>query len=246
MIEGTTIASTGDEQDTLTALTPTAPEREPLPPLVVTVDAFENFNKFNPTARDAMREFESAKFLWDQIRDLTDDDQARQDTFDGQTTIDTLIRNLMLEMLKLEAVGPGCDHVIKMMKERQEGAKKGIELRKAIIQAAMVMANWIGAGKGFKCDIGTVGTRIATATVDYVNEAQIPAKFYKRPDPVIDKRTLGRLVLDRFKALKAALDLRDDNDRNAALAKVQEDFGDEIPGCVVKTDGHTTTISFTR
>lgn len=223
---------------------PVTVDAEPLPTLIVTADALDRFAKFNPAARDLMREFESAKFLWQGLRELCDDEETRQDTFDGETKLDSLIRKLMVEIIELQTVAPGIDAMIAQHRARKDRADKGIELRKELIQAAMIMANWVGKEKSLKLDIGNVNTRPATPTVDYQDEAAIPAKWFKRADPTLDRSGLKKIVLDRYKAFQAALAIDDQTQREQAIAKVQEDFGDEIPGVQVKVDGHTTTIKF--
>jgi hypothetical protein len=239
------------EPDPSTAVILSAPEPEPIPDLIVTGDALDRFAKFNPAARDLMREFEASKFIWDKIRALVEDEQTRQDTFDGETKLDTLIRNLVSEIIDWQAVAPGCDQKIAELRARKDKAAAAIEVRKELIQAAMIIANWVGKdekgkSKSLRLDLATITTRPATPSVDYVDESKIPARFYKRPDPVLDKTTLKTLVLGRYRAMLAALELADDNERNAAITKVIEEYGaDEIPGVTVKVDGHTTTIKFT-
>lgn len=220
---------------------------------VITDDAIKAAAKYDPRAQ----ELEAAKRLWTEIEievrrgnlepgaELTNDDiRAIQDSFDGATTLDTLIRKLLLDNLQLKTVAPGIDAVIADLQARKKRAADRYAWNEALVEQAMIAANWTTKEKAFECDIARVTVRRATAQVDYVDELKIPAIYYKRPDPVLDKATLKTKVMARYKALQAALALKDDNERGAALAKVQEDFGDEIPGTAVKVDGYTTTIKY--
>lgn len=221
---------------------------EPLTDDVVTAAA-----KFDTRAR----ELEAAKRLWGEIElevrrgklepgeELTDDDiRTIQDSFDGATTLDTLIRNLLLDNIQLATVAPGIDKVVADLQARKARATKGMAWNKALIEKAMITAGWIGKESTFKCDVASVNVRRATATVEVVEESKIPSEFFVRAEPELSKAILNKKVLDRFKAMNAALALKDQTERETALAKVQEDFGAEIPGVQVKVDGYTTTVKY--
>lgn len=220
---------------------------------VITDDAITAAAKFDPRAR----ELEAAKALWVEIElevrrgklepgeDLTDDDiRTAQDSFDGATTLDSLIRRLMLEIIDHETVAPGIDAVVANLKARKERAAKQILWNRALIEKAMIMANWTTKEKSLKLDIGQVNCRPATAQIEVINEAELPAEFFKRADPTLDRAALKARVLGRHKALTAALAIRDQSERERAIAQVQADYGDELKGVEVKVDGYTTTIKF--
>lgn len=231
---------------------PIVPIPAPVTP-VITDDVLSEAAKFDPRAR----ELEAAKRLWIEIElevrrgklepgeELTADDiRTVQDSFDGATTLESLIRRLMLEIIDLDTIAPGIDAVIANLSARKQRAAKGIAWNRALIEKAMIMAHWIGKDKALKLDVGNVNCRQANATVEVIEETKIPAHFFKRADPVIDKKTLNEKVLGRHKAMVAALAITDQTEREQALAKVQADFGEEIPGVQVKVDGYTTTLKF--
>lgn len=169
-----------------------------------------------------------------------EDMQTVRDTFDGATTLDTMIRRTLMDSLELSTVAPGIDLVIKNLEARKERANKAILYNRGIIEKAMITARW----KKQKFDIATVSVRPATAQIEITDESAVPVKYFKRPDPVIDKATLKADVMLRYKAMVAALEIEDEAERSQAIAKVTADFGPELPGCNVKIDGYTTTIKW--
>jgi signal recognition particle subunit SEC65 len=228
------------------ALTVTPQEAEP-----ITADAITAAAVYDPRAK----EIEAAKRLWIEIEtmvrqdkldpdaELTEDDKRTiQDSFDGETKLDSLIEGLIGERIVQESYVPGLDKKIEDMKARKDRAKNRIGWINSLIDQAMVTAGWIGKDKTFRCALGTVNTRPATPTVEVLEESKVPSKFFKRPDPTLDKIELNKHVLGRYRAMDAALALRDQTEREQAIAKVQTDFGDEVPGVRVKIEGYTTTI----
>lgn len=182
-------------------------------------------------------------------QELTQDDLAFvRDTVDGETKdgdgIDDIITDCLKEIDQRLSLIPGCDERISFHRKRKARAEKAIEVSRAFIERAMIIDECVGKGKGKQLAIATITTRPATAQFELTDETAIPAKYFVRPDPVVDTTALKAHVMGRHKAMMKALDIKDQTEREQALAKVQADYGDELPGCGVKVDGFTTSIKW--
>lgn len=200
----------------------------------------ERIAHVNKMVRTVMRADKQADEKW-----TDEDQQTLEDTVEGEVdrAPKDLIRSFCSALIDHEAVAPGIDAKVGDLRARKSRAARKIELFRALTEQVMLIMGWNTTKQKLVLDIATVSTRPATAQIAVTDETMIPPKFWKRPDPVLDKATLRADVLGRYRALEKALSIKDQTDREKALAQVQMDFGDEIPGCAVKIEGHTTTIS---
>lgn len=234
----------------------TATATEPSIEVTLTDESIRSAMSWDPRARklEAQKQLRidvKADLMRDQLEgaELTLDDLAFiRDTVEGETKEGESLDDLILECLEKidEGLGviPGCDARIAVHKARKDRAKKAIEINRLFIERAMIIDECVGKGNGKKFPTVTVNTRRATAQFEITDETAIPVKYFIRPDPVVDTDALKKHVTARHKAMMQALDIRDQTEREQALAQVQADFGEELPGCGMKVDGFTTTIKW--
>jgi hypothetical protein len=59
----------------------------------------------------------------------------------------------------------------------------------------------------------------------------------------LDKAGLNKVMLERHKAMNAALSIADDEERARRLDAIEQELP-EIPGARIETGGHTLTLRF--
>jgi Siphovirus Gp157 len=191
------------------------------------------------TSRILQLEIEAARTLLDGLKVMVgEDEQALYDTFEGETTLDGAIRKTLLANFEDEITIEGIKLVAEKLKERKERAEKRIEVRRGLIEQAMVLAKW----KKKQFDIATVSVSDAAKRLEIDDEEEIPTQFWKRADPKLDKAGLGKVLRERDKALTAANAIKDPKEREQALKIVDRDFP-PIPGARLEAGGVTLTIS---
>ncbi len=192
----------------------------------------------NDNPVDLHRSIEAAKSLRLELaRLIQGDEQALNDTFDGETTLDAEIRQAVLSIEEDEIFVNGCKARETELKNRRLRLEKRIEATRGLIEQAMTIANW----PTLEMDIGTVSLGKATPRIEIDQESEIPTQFWKREDPTLDKAGLGKVLKERAKAWDTAMKIKDPEERASACLKVELDCP-AIPGVHLETSGHTLTI----
>jgi len=188
-------------------------------------------------SEDLHRAIEAAKSLrMDLARLVQGDEEALNDTFTGETTLDAEIRATILAIEEDEIMVTGIKAREKELKERRSRIEARIEATRGLIEQAMTIANW----PKLEMDIGTVVLGKSAPRVEIDDESLIPTQFFKRQDPVLDKAGLGKVLKERQKARAEIEKLPTADQRAAGYIKLEEEFP-SIPGCHLET-GTTLTI----
>ena len=161
-----------------------------------------------------------------------EDAQTIQDTFDGATTLDAEVRDVLVRMREDTIIVTGCKAEIENLKARKERCEKRIENLRGFVEQAMAIAEW----PKLELDIATVYAGKEAARVVVTEESEIPSQFFKRQDPVLDKAGLNRVALERHKALTAAFSIADESERKARIERIDQEMP-AIPGVTVETGG---------
>lgn len=189
-------------------------------------------------SEDLHRSIEAAKSLrLDLARMLAGDEQALNDTFEGETTLDAEIRAAVLSIEEDEIFVAGIKARETELKNRRLRFEKRIEATRGLIEQAMTIANW----PKLEMDIGTVSVGKATPRIEIDNESEIPTQFWRREEPTLDKAGLTRVLRERQKALDNVLKIAVPEERARALGKLNEELP-PIPGCHIETGGVALTI----
>ena len=138
--------------------------------------------------KDLRRESAAARGLLDALGDL--DEATRHDTAEGETGLFEAIDAALDHLDDCAAIAAGCEHVAALYRERADKAKARAERVRGLIEQAMLIA-----------EVPTVNRPLATLTVKatkpkplVADEAAIPARFWKQPDPVLNKKAINEAV----------------------------------------------------
>lgn len=130
-------------------------------------------------------ESEAARAILSEI--ASDDDQLNQDTAEGETSLFEAIDAAMREIDDCGITVTGCKEREGQLADRRKRAEARQDRLRGLIEQAMVTSG-----------LSTVKLPTATLSVAKVNpkavifdEAEIPAKYWKQPDPVLDKTKIN-------------------------------------------------------
>lgn len=174
------------------------------------------------TNRDLQREIEAARSLMEEVKNLAGEEhaQAIADTFEGETTLDTAIERTLSANLEDEIIVAGLRAKIDDLSEREKRYKRRIETRVGLIEQAMITAEWTKK----KFSLATLSIAKVPASLVVDEESLIPAKFWKRSDPQIDKASLKAEAVPFAKEEQEALDIKDPAARASALQALLSKF----------------------
>lgn len=140
---------------------------------------------------DALRwEADAARDL---IAELNSDDAALvHDMTEGETGLMEAIDAALDEIDGADVVIEGCKAKIAQLKERADAAERRQERVRTLLEQAMLVAG-----------LDTVKRPCATLSVSrrapkpiYTDESAIPTRFWKQPDPVLDRAAINAAVKD--------------------------------------------------
>jgi hypothetical protein len=134
---------------------------------------------------------QSADVLKEQLREIAGDDvDVIRDTLEGEIDLRGLIA-LAAEQNGLDAASvSGLDEFIDKLQDRKGRIVKRIGMRRAAILAAMQS----GEIKTLETPAGTITRKAVPPSVLIVDEAAIPAEFWKPSDPKLDKKAVGEAL----------------------------------------------------
>lgn len=141
------------------------------------------------------REIDAAKLLRTSLADILEgDEQLTADTLEGQTSINEAIQAAVDLYCRDQCACNAIAEHIKLLEARKARLTKRMGVTRALVAVALDTA-------GRK----TVETPLGTATlknvapkilVDPDHEHEIPAEFWSRGDPVLDKKKLKEALVD--------------------------------------------------
>ncbi len=174
------------------------------------------------TVRDMQREIEAARDLMTTVRELVgeEDGDYVRDTFDGETTLDDAVRRTLAANIDDEVKVTGLVVKISELTERQERIERRIDIRLSLIERAMMVANW--SKKEF--DLATVSLAKSPDKIEIDEEAAIPAEYWKRGEPTLNKAALREKATGYHKALVEAGKITDPVARVTAIQSVLSTF----------------------
>jgi len=157
------------------------------------------------------RATQAADVLKEQLRAIVgEDEEVLHDTIEGEIDLEGLIRLAAEQNVIDDAAANGISVLINKLRDRKERVEKRIDMRRAAILAAMT------AGEIRKIDTpaGTISRKAVPPSVLILEEASIPAEFWKPSDPRLDKKA----VADALKA------------------------GRDVPGAMMSNGGETIAV----
>lgn len=141
--------------------------------------------------RNLTREIAAAKALKESLAvHLGDGDEAilfLADAIEGETNLHETIRRVMAEVAEAEILEHGLSAMIDEYEARKHRIKKRISRLEACIEQAMM----VGEIKRLTFPDVTLTLRNNPPSIEIVNEAEVPAAYWKARDPTLDKRAIA-------------------------------------------------------
>lgn len=141
--------------------------------------------------RDLARETAAAKALKESLAvHLDGGDEAilfLHDAIEGETNLHETIVRVMAEVAEAEILARGLSSMIEEYEARKHRIGERISRLKACVEQAMM----VGEIKRFVLPDVTLSLRNNPPSVEIVNEAEIPAAYWKPRDPTLDKRAIA-------------------------------------------------------
>ena len=186
-----------------------------------------------PDFIDPAKEAAAVKALLESIAAVdADDEQLVLDMIEGETRFLDLIDALLLR--RAESLGhvEGLDAAIANLEARKARFKARAESAKALIEQALTLAEL----PKLERPAATLTMSARAPSLIVTEESAVPARFWRTPDPVLDKKALIAALRERRKAIESLPE--DPEARAAALAAIPED----IPGVELSNAAPTLTI----
>jgi len=139
------------------------------------------------------REFEAVAALKKTLADLGhgEDGDLLLDMAEGETGIMDMVDGLLAGDLEDAGLITGLQHMIDTLEARQARVQKRQETRRTVIgQALRLLETTKIERPSATISLGKKARQLQTT-----NEAAIPARFWKQPDPVLDKKALKDALL---------------------------------------------------
>lgn len=136
--------------------------------------------------RDLAKEAAAAAALKEALKLETDDTEAIRDTIEGETNLHDAIAAVMDDIREDEILVAGIESLAGSLSERKKRLEDRIGWRRAAVERAMA----IGELPTLTLPDATLSLKTVPQGLTIVDEAKIPAKFWKAQDPVLDKKTL--------------------------------------------------------
>jgi len=184
------------------------------------------------------KQMEVARLLREQIADIAAGDaDFIRDTIEGETSLHEQIGALVASIAEDEAVADG----IKALLDNLGARKKRLEARADVKRALVACAMEIGEMRKIDTPAGTVSLKPVPPKLIPTEESDIPARFWKVGDPILDRKALGDALKARDAALKEAQSVEDQEVRALAIAAV-EAAHPPIPGATLSNGSLTISI----
>ena len=139
-------------------------------------------------------ETEAARALLSNLKDiLGDDDQAIADAVEGETSIHEAIASGVARLLELDELHSGIAALIANLKDRGERFERQRDNIRTALCAAMEATNL----KKVELPVATLSLRAVPPKVEIIDEAAIPARFFKQAEPKLDKKAVMDALKDK-------------------------------------------------
>lgn len=144
--------------------------------------------------RELTREAEAARTLLLNIRDVIgDDEQAAADAVEGETSFNEACAAAIARLAELDTHDAALSAHIETLRARGQRFKKQAEGIRAALAAALAQADI----KKLELPAATLSRRPVAPSVIVTDEASIPADFWKRGEPKLDRKALLAALKDK-------------------------------------------------
>ncbi|WP_375458850.1 siphovirus Gp157 family protein [uncultured Enterovirga sp.] len=154
---------------------------------------------------------------------------------------ETGFKELFEELLEQEAEADSFIAAIKARKDDLSARQERYAKRKETLRLLMASA-LEGAGlPKQETALGTVSISRVAPKVIVTDEAELPSRFWRPADPILDRKALTEALRARAAARAAAAAITDEDERRAAL-EAADAAHPEVPGASLSNGGASLTI----
>lgn len=171
---------------------------------------------------DPIKEAKAAAALKESIVAMlgdSDDETLVLDTIEGETNFFEAVDRILGDIAEDDAMVDAIDGQVAALKARKERFKKRAETRKALLEQAWIVADLPKSER----PMGTVYLSNRAPKVVIETESDIPTRYWKPADPVLDAKLLGDDLKARREMIDAVLAGEDDA-REAAVEAFHQRF----------------------
>lgn len=144
---------------------------------------------------------ELAAALRKEIELLTDDDEVVRDTLEGEIDLDDVLDHLIEGIGADEALIESIKLQTEQMGKRAQRLKERILMQRGLLSRALTIAGWERRER----PLATLSLGKKAPCLGALDDAIIPARFWKQPDPKLDRDALLRALKNGEKIPGAAL-----------------------------------------
>ena len=138
--------------------------------------------------RDLQKEAQAASFLKEQLKLITDDEDAIRDTIEGETDLHEAIKAVLSDMREDEISISGIAEIMKNLTARKTRLEIRYNAQKRAIERAMI----IGGIPSLPLPEATLSIGMSRASVIITDEKAIDAKYKVAVNPKIDKAAIKK------------------------------------------------------
>lgn len=133
------------------------------------------------------REMEAAEIVKAQVAALAGDDpEFMRDAIEGETDLLETIEAVCATLLEDQAMCEAIDAQVRRLQDRKDRIGNRIELKRSLIASAMDVAE----RSKIETAVATLSLKPVPPKVEVVQEADIPAEFWKAQPPKLDRKAL--------------------------------------------------------
>ena len=118
------------------------------------------------------------------------DDETVQDTVEGATDLLEAIGAAIAEIDECEMMAVGLATKEGEFRARKARCERRIETLRGLIEQAMLVADMLS----IKLTTATLTVKNVPPKPLVTDEAVVPARFWKQPDPILDKKALNEAI----------------------------------------------------
>lgn len=145
-----------------------------------------------------------------------DDADLLCDMIEGETSLEGFVG----KMIELIGADEADSDGIKAYQQKLAARKKRVDQRAGRLRVLLASVVTQLPGRKFRHALASVSAFDVDPKVITLDESQIPTKWWKRPDPVVDHPSLRKHLLERERLLQSLKECKTEADRQIRRAEV--------------------------
>jgi len=187
---------------------------------------------------DLHKQMEAAKALKGNLADiLAKDPEFLPEAIEAETSLFEALNALVASVREDEALADGVDRLTTRLKARKEALERRAETKRALIASALEIAGITS----HEAPSGTASLKVTPPKVIITEEADIPSRYFRQADPVIDRKAILAALKARDRAFAEVAEIEDEDMRAQCHVQADHSFP-PIPGATLSNGGMTIQI----